>query len=121
MAGELADFGNRIAQIVDPAALQRISAKAGKEAKEAIEKAASGDLGGDRKMSNLRRGGRLTAKVSEGQTTSVDLTPSGQWGLAQSGRRSSGKIRPRGRAVLTPRGPRAWSSYGPSRGTQHHL
>lgn len=124
MAGdELGDFGRRVEKIVGRPALDRIMSKAGGAGKKAALDAASAKLGGDRRMSNFRRGRGPALGAGYdivGQEVHVNLRPAGMWKLAQSGRRSSGIIRPKRRggkkALMTPWGPRATSSYGPSRG-----
>lgn len=124
MAGdELSDFGRRVERIVGRDALGRIMSKAGAAGKKAALDAASSTLGADRRMSNFRRGRgpRLGAGYDiVGQEVHVNLRPAGMWKLAQSGRRSSGSIRPKRRggkkALNTPWGPRASARYGPSRG-----
>ena len=83
-------------------------------------------------MSNFKSGRvRLSAGFDQGpQPTQVIIGhgPKGVWILADEGRGRSGSIYPRngrrkgtrtrpGRAVNTPYGPRARSSYRPSRGT----
>ncbi len=118
MANDLAAFGARLAQVVDGSAKARIMNKAGMAGKKAALEAASDDLGGDRSFSGMRRKAPLGAGYDvEGDLVRVNFRPAGLWNLADKGRRSSGPIRPRKkRAVLTPQGPRARSSYGPSRG-----
>lgn len=120
---DLSDFGRRVSLIVGKPALARMMTKAGAAGKKAALDAASKDLGADRRMSNFRngRGPALGAGYDIiGTQVVVNLRPAGMWKLADSGRRSSGTIRPRPRggkrAVLTPWGPKASSSYGPSRG-----
>lgn len=129
MATTLADFGRRLSSVVDGSASARIAAKAGMAAKEAAIDAASRDLGGDRAFSGFRRRVPLGAgfdDAGEGQVV-VNFRPAGLWRLAESGRQRSGKIYPRagarkggrvvkGRALRTPRGFRASSSYSRSRG-----
>lgn len=89
----------------------------GKEtALETVSKA----LGSDRAFSGLRRRARLGAGYDLGTPVILNLRPAGLWFLADDGRKRRGKITPRRRggkrAVMTPRGPRASSSYGRSRG-----
>lgn len=116
--GELVDFGRRIGTLTDQPTLTRIAAKAGAAGKTSALDAAAKDLGGDRAMSNLRGGrARLSAGYDQVAGSKVQINFRGPWKLAEQGRRASGQIRPkRRRAVLTPHGPRARSSYGPSRG-----
>ena len=119
--GELEDFGRRLAQFTDPATLSRIVNKGGMAAKKSALDAASRSLGPDRAMSNLRRGrAKLNVGYDELGGTKIAINLRGPWKLAEGGRRKSGKINPKrrsgNRAVKTPMGPRARSSYGPSRG-----
>jgi hypothetical protein len=107
--------------VVSGVALSRIQNKAGAAGKKAALDAAADDLGGDRAMSNLRKGrARLTAGYDVGSGTSTTINFRGPWRLANDGRRASGQIWPKARggkrAVMTPHGPRARSSYGRSRG-----
>jgi hypothetical protein len=126
---ELADFANRVSRIADGSVTRAIATKAGMAAKDAALEAASDALGGDRKFSGMRRKTALSAGYDTVSNTEVrlNLRPAGLWVLAQDGRKASGAIYPRrgnrkgataqrGRAVMTPYGPRARSSYGPSRG-----
>lgn len=122
VARTLEDVGRDIATIVDPQAVKRMLNAGGRAGKEAALKAAEADLGGDRAFSGMRRKVPLGAGFDDAGGTQVEINfrPAGLWRLAQAGRRSSGTIRPRRRggrrALLTPAGPRASSSYGPSRG-----
>lgn len=119
MASELAEFGRRIEQITDDSAIDRILSKAGAAGKKAALDAAAKSLGGDRAFSGMRRRVALSAGYdTAGHEVTVNFRPAGLWRLAQAGRHASGPIRPRRghRAVLTPAGPRARSSYRPSRG-----
>lgn len=126
---ELTEFGQRVARITDPATLRRIVDKGGMAGKEAALDAAASDLGGDRSFSGLRRKAPLGAGYDAigGTSVQINFRPSGLWMLAEAGRRQSGAIYPRTgarkgkgtvyrRAVMTPQGPRARSSYRPSRG-----
>lgn len=119
MATELADFGRRMTQIADGSVAKRIANKAGAAAKKSALRAAEGSLGGDRAFSGMRRKARLNAgydDAGQGQVR-INFRPAGLWILADKGRRESGPIKPRARrAVMTPFGPRASSTYGPSRG-----
>lgn len=122
MARTLEEFGRDVAKVVDPAAVRRVVNAGGKAGKEAALKAAADSLGGDRAFSGMRRKTALGAGYDEvgGSEVAINFRPAGLWKLAESGRRRSGKIVPRRRggkrALLTPAGPRASSSYGPSRG-----
>lgn len=122
MANELADFARRVVSITDPASLRRINTKAGMAGKKSALDAAAESLGGDRQFSGMRRKVALSAgfDLNGADSVKVNFRPAGLWRLADQGRRSSGAIRPRKRggkrALLTPAGPRASSSYGPSRG-----
>jgi hypothetical protein len=119
MANDLGDFANRVGKLADPGVARAMARKAGDAAKKSALKAAERDLGGDRSFSGMRRKSKLNAGYDDAGAGLVQLNfrPAGLWVLAQAGRRSSGTIRPkRKRAVLTPQGPRASSSYGPSRG-----
>jgi hypothetical protein len=120
MAGELADFGRRVSDVVSPGAVRRMVGKAGMAGKKSALEAAAKDLGGDRAFSNWRRRIALSAGYDDtgGSTVRINFRPAGMWQLAEQGRRGSGPIRPkRGKqAVRTPQGLRARSSYGRSRG-----
>ena len=122
MARTLADFGRDVSSITDPAAVGRLLRAGGMAGKDAALKAAADDLGGDRSFSGMRRKAALSAGYDDvgGSQVQVNFRPAGLWKLAESGRQRSGKIVPRKRggrhALLTPAGPRASSSYGPSRG-----
>lgn len=126
---ELADFGRRLSTLTDSAATGRIANKAGMAGKKAAMDAAADDLGGDRAFSGMRRRVQLSAGYDDaGQgRVQINFRPVGLWKLAEAGRRRSGPIYPRagsrkglgvtkGRAVRTPEGPRARSSFKPSRG-----
>jgi hypothetical protein len=124
VAVTIAEFGAKLERLVDGSSMRRVMAKAGQAGKKAALGAAADDLGGDRRFSNMRRKTALSAGYDDLGDTRVQINfrPAGLWKLAEDGRRKSGKIRPRGRsngrrrAVMTPLGPRASSSYGPSRG-----
>ena len=80
-------------------------------------------------MSNFK-GGRVPLRAGydeAGWQLSVNHRPKGVWFLAEKGRTSTGPIYPRrngrrsrlptkGRAIMTPSGPRALSTWRPSRG-----
>jgi hypothetical protein len=107
---------DKVEKAVDTAAQRRIVKAMGVAGKKAADDAARASLGGDRKMRNLKGSG-LSAEFDEGSAGDGAVGFRGPWRLAEEGRRRAGMIRPRRRrAVLTPRGPRAWSRYGRSRG-----
>lgn len=129
MADSFAEFAARLGKLDDPATLKRIAAKGGDAGKRAALRAAVDSLGGDRRFSGMRRASPLNAGYDDaaGSSVAINLRPAGLWVLAQQGRRRSGPIYPRngsrkgsgprrGRAVRTPYGPRARSSFRPSRG-----
>lgn len=125
---ELTAFAHRLSTLTDPDALRRIADKGGMAGKKAALDAAARDLGGDRRFSGMRRKVALSAGYDiQGTAAHINMRPAGLWILAESGRQQSGPIYPRGgarkgrgpvrgRAVRTPQGIRARSSYGPSRG-----
>lgn len=128
----LSAYATRLYSLVDDDAMRRISRRAGFAGKDAALDAARQKLGEDRAMRNFKSGKvRLGAGFDQGvRSTEVVIThrPAGVWSLADKGRNASGSIYPRngrrkgsktqpGRAVMTPEGPRAKSSFGPSRGT----
>lgn len=118
-------------RVVDDDAMRRIGRAAGFAGKDAGLEAVTETLGSDRAMSNFR-GGRVPLSVGFDQgvkATEVVLKhgPKGLWILTDEGRQRDGAIYPRrngrrarsgtpGRAVMTPQGPRAASSYSRSRG-----
>lgn len=115
MAGELVDFGNRIAKITDASALRNIRFAAGMAGKTAVLAAAAADLGGDRAFSGLGRRVPLGTGFDDVGSTAVALNfrPAGLWMLAERGRRPGATIIPiRARALSTPQGPRARSTVG---------
>jgi hypothetical protein len=129
VADNFREFANRLDKLEDPKTLMRIADKAGAGGKNAALEAASKSLGGDRRFSGMKRKTALSAgyDVSGPSSVVINLRPAGLWMLAESGRNKSGAIYPRrgnrkgsgavrGRAVMTPFGPRARSSYMPSRG-----
>lgn len=122
MANELGDFGRRLESLVDGPVMQRMAAKGGAAGKRVALEAVSKDLGSDRAFSGMRRRTGLSAGYDNqgGGVVAINFRPAGLWKLAEDGRNKSGKIKPRARggkkAVMTPRGPRRSSTYGPSRG-----
>jgi hypothetical protein len=130
VADNFREFANRLERLEDPKTLMRIADKAGVAGKKAALDAAAKALGGDRRFSGMRKKTALSAgyDVNGPSSVSINLRPAGLWMLAEDGRKRSGPIYPRrgarkgsgaayGRAVMTPYGPRARSSYGPSRGS----
>jgi hypothetical protein len=114
----LAAFGNKFGNFPQNASNGMVRA-GGMAGKKAGLDAAKEDLGGDRAMSNLKRGrARLNVGYDQVGSTSVRINFRGPWKLADEGRRASGTIRPRrGRALRMPDGSfRARSRYGTSRG-----
>lgn len=125
------DYTRKLYGLVDDDAMRRISRAAGFAGKDAGIEAVTETLGADRAMSNFK-GGRV--KLGVGFDPGIKATevvlkhgPPGLWMLADKGRNNSGRIYPRvngrkgrgpqpGRAVMTPQGPRAASSYSRSRG-----
>lgn len=127
---QLVDFERRMFATVNGEAMRRIGRQAGFAGKDAAFDAARDKLGADRRMSGMRRKVPLGAGFDQPSPTVVALNfrPAGLWSLADQGRKKGGTIYPRrnnrktrsgtrGRAVMTPMGPRYSSSYGPSRGT----
>lgn len=107
---------DKVEKIVDADAQKRIVKAMGEAGKKAALDSARASLGGDRKMRNLK-GAALSAEFDTGGAGDGAVRFGGPWRLAEEGRRKSGMIRPRRkRAVLTQRGPRAYSRYGRSRG-----
>ena len=130
MAGpdRLGKLARQLEDITTGAAQKRIVTAAGVAGKNAALEAVSRDLGGDRSFSGMRRKAKLGVGFEvEGFAARMNFRPAGLWVLAESGRKSSGRIYPRsgsrkgrrpvaGRAVRTPMGFRATSSYARSRG-----
>lgn len=125
----LADWVDRVAKVTDDAAVKRLANAAGKAGKKAALDAAGDALGSDRRFSGWKGKPALSAGYDEASGTSVDINfrPAGMWRLAEEGRKASGSIFPKsgrragsgatyGRALNTPMGPRARSSYSRSRG-----
>lgn len=122
----------RMKSMVDAKSRLQVMRAGGQAGKEAGLKAAVIKLGADRAMSNFRWGHRVPLKAGYDVTESrveINHTPKGVWLLADKGRFNGGRIYPRtangrkgrkavkGRALRTPEGPRAASSYTPSKGT----
>ena len=119
----LSSFGDKVAKVVEPAAVKRVVMAGGMAGKKASLEAASSDLGGDRAFSGMRRQVSLGVGFDDLGGTSIRLNfrPVGLWMLAERGRRGSGTIRPRrsgGKRAVTPAAgvARASSRWGPSRG-----
>lgn len=135
----------KIQQVTSDQATRRVTNAAGAAGKKAALEAAADSLGGDRKFSHWPRGGALNAGYDGvAGASQVVINFRGPWRLAESGRRSTGPIYRRGLtattgasrkgnarafraivsfaggqghgAIRTPEGPRARSSYKPSRG-----
>jgi hypothetical protein len=132
-------YVRRLYGLVDDDAMRRIGKAAGFAGKDAGMDAARESLGQDRAMSNFKKGKvPLSVGFDQGSKASEVVLkhgPAGLWSLADKGRSGSGRIYPRtqrpvggkpagrkgsrtqpGRVVVTPQGPRAASSYSPSRG-----
>jgi hypothetical protein len=128
-ATTIAAYLRKLESTLDADAQRRIMRAAGGDAKKGGLSAAEDTLGADRAMRNFK-GGRVPLRLGYDQAEwqlTMNHRPSGVWFLAERGRKASGPIYPRaggrksrttsaGRAVMTPQGPRALSSYGPSRG-----
>jgi hypothetical protein len=128
-ASAISAYLRKLESTLDDDARRRIMRAAGGDAKKGGLSAAEDTLGSDRAMRNFK-GGRVPLRLGydeAGWQLSMNHRPSGVWFLAERGRRNSGPIYPRangrkarrptaGRVVVTPQGPRASSSYGPSRG-----
>jgi hypothetical protein len=113
----LAEAAAKIDHIMSPATVKAMTHAAGQAAQKAGLAAAAASLGGDRRMSGLRRGGALTVDVDESASSAVvKYQPAGAWKLAQSGRRSRKTVRKGGVIFRTPYGPRWSFRSGPSRG-----
>jgi hypothetical protein len=129
--GAVTDWINKVEKVTDPAVTKRCLSKAGQAGKKSALGAASDALGGDRKFSGWPGKPALSAGYDEAGDSSVDINfrPAGMWRLAEEGRKASGTIYPKsgrrkgggavyGRALRTPDGPRAASSFSRSRGTK---
>lgn len=116
---DLNDLSVRLGSALDDLEpMQHVIGQAGKKAALTTFRKS---LGADMRMSGFRRKNvKLSAGYDVGQPVLLNLRPKGLVMLADHGRKRSDRIVPRKRgkksAVLTPRGPRAYSSYGPSRG-----
>ena len=110
--------GRTLITLTNERSLESISHAMGLAGKKAASDAAKADLGNDLRMSNMGASAKLSSGYDiKGDTVLLHLRPAGLWSLADKGRRRRGTIRPRkGHALRTPKGPRALSSYRPSRG-----
>ena len=115
---DLADLRNDLSRLLaDTTPLQHAVGMFGKEtANDVIADA----LGADQRFSGLRRKVKLGAGYDIGNPVVLNLRPAGLWFLADAGRKRTKRITPRRRggkqALLTPHGPRAWSTSGRSSG-----
>lgn len=128
MTDEMTRYVGRMMTMVDDQARGRMMKAAGFAAKVEALRTVAEDLGPDRQFSNWRRKVQLGAGFDlVGSQVRVNHRPVGMWLLADRGRYSAGSIYPRqgnrkgrtvlaARAVMTPQGPRARSSFGQSRG-----
>jgi hypothetical protein len=94
------------------------TARAGDAAVKVIKAATARVIGGDMRMSGLKRGGPARIESKGGGKNSVVVTMSGAaYSLADKGRRRAvaAKARP-GSALATPRGPRASARGSTTRG-----
>lgn len=105
--GQVSKYLDKIdAQVTSAAGLKRMQRAGSKTAADAARRVAR-----SHRFRNWH-GSRLDAREA---ADGADLI--GPWRLFDQGRRSRGDIQPRrAQAVLTPDGPRASSSYGPSSG-----
>lgn len=116
---DLNDLSVRLGSALDDLEpMQHVIGQAGKKAAQDTIKRS---LGADMRMSGFRRKNtKLGAGYDVGKPVILNLRPKGLVLLADHGRRRSKRITPRKRggkrAVLTPQGPRAWSTSTPSRG-----
>lgn len=119
-----AEYGVALSSTLDDDALARMSNAAGMAGKKAATDEIRRVLGPDQAMSNMRldraRAPRVTAgyDIRKPESVDVNMRPKGQIILSTKGRQNRGVIdTDRYLAVRTPQGPRAYSTYGPSRGT----
>lgn len=116
----VARWVDKVEHALDGSARKRALTAAGNAGKKSALEAATQSLGADRRMRNMRTKAVLSVGYDSVGDSSVELKFRGPWRLAEEGRKASGQIRPRRRggrrAVLTPLGPRARSSYKRSRG-----
>ena len=117
-------WGAALAGTVDDDALTRMSHAAGKAGKDAANHQIKRALGADQAMSNWKlhkaRNTRVTAgyDLNKPESVDVNMRPKGLVILSTKGRGGYGVIDTDiYDAVRTPEGPRANSSWGPSRGT----
>jgi len=112
-SSSMSEAVGKVEKSVDHSVLSAMAKAGGMAAKKSALKAAAASLGGDRRMSGLKRGGSLDASVSGGgETVTVHYT--GPWLLAEGGRKRRQTVR--GRIFRTPQGPRRSFRSGPSRG-----
>jgi hypothetical protein len=115
---DLADLRRDLQRLIDNSEPMRHAV--GQFAKEAALDAAAKDLGADRAFSGWRRKVSLGAGYDLGNPVVLNLRPAGMWFLAEDGRKRTKRIFPKKRggkkAVMTPRGPRAYSTSKRSRG-----
>lgn len=111
----MAEAAAKVGRAVDASTAAAMAKAGGKAAQKAALKAASASLGGDRKMSGLKKGGALNATVTgSGNTATVNFE--GPWGLAEKGRRKSKTVRGQIFVIPSPFGPHWAFRSGPSRG-----
>lgn len=122
--GDLGDLQRDLTRFAALLGSDDVQHAIGKAAKGAALKEAERGLGIDRSFSGFARKAPLGAGYDTGMPVVLNLRPAGLWYLADEGRKRRGRINPRRSrtrrgehaAVMTPRGPRAFSTYGPSRG-----
>jgi hypothetical protein len=129
MAEWAAEFGRGVLGTTPSTRIIRASTRA---AQRGAQSGAASRIGADMRLSGFK-GGRVKLSVRgtpiSAREGALDFRPPGLWVLANTGRKAEGDIFPRrgakrgapgkkvtpGRAVRTPEGPRARSSYGPQR------
>ena len=110
-----------VEDLTSGASFTRIQRYVGGKSKAIALGDAAKDVGGDRSLRNFR-GGRVKMGAGWDPTSTgiaVNFRPPGLWKLVDRGRIRTGPIFPKRRgkrAVLTPHGPRARSSFKRSRG-----
>ena len=119
-----AEYGAALASTLDEDALTRMSHAAGRAGRDAATHQIKRKLGADQAMSNWKLHKARNTKVTAGydlrkpESVDVNMRPKGLVILSTKGRRGYGIIdTDRYSAVRTPDGPRAYSTWGPSRGT----